>query len=209
MKSGWFVRTYSGFQFSGIKYFHRNPKISQSIHIVVFKKWLSSVLSKNTDCASCLFFFQIPIFAPVKGTIKGCASPMACKSSGWLEIALKWSQTATHQHWRQYHSQDMESNSRLKAHRLNKCILKFCSQWCPPAFRAAFFFFSFFFLKYPMLLAFTPVLTTEWALVEMRKQACHCVALSGHLAGLDANQWTQLMFQWTPGTDSAADALIG
>lgn len=25
MKSGWFVRIYAGFQFSGIKYFHRNP----------------------------------------------------------------------------------------------------------------------------------------------------------------------------------------
>lgn len=183
---------------------------SVSVFTLLFSKNDWAQCSQKTQTALPVCFFQIPIFAPVKGTIKGCASPMACKSSGWLEIAPKWSQTATHQQWRQYHSQDMESNSRLKAHRLNKCVLRFCSQWCPPAFRAAsFFFFFFLFFKYPMLQAFTPVLTTEWALVEMRKQACHCVALSGHLAGLDANQWTQLMFQWTPGTASAADALIG
>lgn len=43
----------------------------------------------------------------------------------------------------------------------------------------------------------------------VNKKKKKSVTLSGNFAELLANQWTQLMFQWTPGTDSTADALIG
>lgn len=68
--------------------------------------------------------------------------PVACKSTGWLEITPKWCQTTPHLHWRKYRSRDMGSNSRLKAHRKHERVLIFRSPWRPPDLELTFFFFS-------------------------------------------------------------------
>lgn len=85
-------------KFNGIYQFNRNPQ-----NFCDFSKMVKQVLTKNKDYAFGGFF---PTCAPVKSTITGCASPMACKSSGWLEITPKWCQTNPHLHWRKCHSKD-------------------------------------------------------------------------------------------------------
>lgn len=80
------------------------------------------------------------------------------------------------------------------------------SMWvcCPICFDANRIQISFW-----VITSFTWELLIERQSVEIREQPHHYVALWGHGVEIYANQWGQLMFQWTSGTDSPPDALIG